>query len=178
MYSDRSLVLCAPTGSGKTAVFEMAIVRLLTVLDKACINSCKIVYSKWLLNLNYKCSNGQFLVAPNKTIIGNVSYFKHIYHSLDHNCLCLFVHKILLFIFFVLFLQLWKEIFFRRILVQMKYITFFHVRSFSFVSSPEHKVLRVSYCDRPLSVVRRRASSVVRHPSSVVRRASSVNFFT
>jgi len=38
-------------------------------------------------------------------------------------------------------------------------------------SSPEHKVLRVSYCDRPLSVVRRR-------PSSVVRRPSSVNFFT
>jgi len=30
-------------------------------------------------------------------------------------------------------------------------------------SSSEHKVLRVSYCDRPLSVV---------------RRASSVNFFT
>jgi len=31
-------------------------------------------------------------------------------------------------------------------------------------SSPEHKVLRVSYCDRPLSVVRRRAPSVVRRP--------------
>jgi len=38
-------------------------------------------------------------------------------------------------------------------------------------SSPEHKVLRVSYCDRPLSVVRHRLSSVV-------RRASCVNFFT
>ena len=34
--------------------------------------------------------------------------------------------------------------------------------SASIFSSPEHKVLRVSYCDRPLSVV---------------RRASSVNFF-
>ena len=33
-----------------------------------------------------------------------------------------------------------------------------------FFSSPEHKVLRVSYCDRPLSVI--------------VRRPSSVNFFT
>jgi len=43
--------------------------------------------------------------------------------------------------------------------------------SISIFSSPEHKVLRVSYCDRSLSVVRRRASSVV-------RRASSVNFFT
>jgi len=31
-------------------------------------------------------------------------------------------------------------------------------------SSPEHKVLRVSYCDRSLSVVRRRPSSVVRRP--------------
>ena len=31
-----------------------------------------------------------------------------------------------------------------------------------FFSSPEHKVLRVSYCDRPLSVVRRRPSCVVR----------------
>ena len=34
----------------------------------------------------------------------------------------------------------------------------------SFLSSPEHKVLRLSYCDRSLSVV--------------VRRASCVNFFT
>jgi len=39
-----------------------------------------------------------------------------------------------------------------------------------FFSSPEHKVLRVSYCDRSLSVVRRRASSVVRRASCVVRR--------
>ncbi|XP_074641292.1 putative ATP-dependent DNA helicase HFM1 [Tubulanus polymorphus] len=29
MYTDRSLVVCAPTGSGKTAVFELAIVRLM-----------------------------------------------------------------------------------------------------------------------------------------------------
>jgi len=40
----------------------------------------------------------------------------------------------------------------------------------SVFSSPEHKVLRVSYCDRSLSVVRRRPSSVVRRASSVVRR--------
>jgi len=63
-------------------------------------------------------------------------------------------------------------------------------------SSPEHKVLRVSYCDRSLSVVRRRASCVnfLAHLStkcsgwaiviglcpslSVVRRPSCVNFFT
>jgi len=66
--------------------------------------------------------------------------------------------------------------------IQMiKYFFFLHSRLFWHVqlfSSPEHKVLRVSYCDRPLSVVRRRASSVVRRASCVVRRASSVNFFT
>jgi len=70
-------------------------------------------------------------------------------------------------------------------------------------SSPEHKVLMVSYCDRALSVVVRRPSSVVRklfsspehkvlrvsycdrplsvvrrRASCVVRRASCVNFFT
>jgi len=37
-----------------------------------------------------------------------------------------------------------------------------HFASFIFISSPEHKVLMVSYCDRALSVVRRRPSSVVR----------------
>ena len=42
--------------------------------------------------------------------------------------------------------------------------------SYLFFSSPEHFVFRVSYCDRPLSVVRRR-------PSCVVRRASSVFLF-
>jgi len=33
---------------------------------------------------------------------------------------------------------------------------------FHIFSSPEHEVLMVSYCDRPLSVVRRRAACVVR----------------
>ena len=42
---------------------------------------------------------------------------------------------------------------------------------YTYFSSLEHKVLRVSYCDRSLSVVRRR-------PLCVVRRASCVNFFT
>ena len=45
-------------------------------------------------------------------------------------------------------------------------------------SSPEHKVLRVSYCDRPLLVVRRRASSVVRRPSCVVRKLFYLNIFS
>ncbi|WAR27311.1 HFM1-like protein, partial [Mya arenaria] len=44
MYSDRSLVLCSPTGSGKTAVFEMAIVRLLSGQNNTYISSYKIVY--------------------------------------------------------------------------------------------------------------------------------------
>ena len=37
----------------------------------------------------------------------------------------------------------------------------------SVFSSPEHKVLKVSYCDHPVSGVRRQ-SSVVRRPSCVV----------
>ena len=51
------------------------------------------------------------------------------------------------------------------------YITF-HFREHIWIhfSTPEHKVLRVSYCERPLSVVRRRVASVV-------RRATCVNFF-
>jgi len=48
-----------------------------------------------------------------------------------------------------------------------------------FFSSPEHKVLRVSYCDRPLSVVvRRRPSCVVRFPSCVVRKLFYLNIFS
>jgi len=45
---------------------------------------------------------------------------------------------------------------------------------FTVFSSPEHKVLRVSYCDRSLSVVRRRPSCVVRCASCGVRRPSCV----
>jgi len=45
-------------------------------------------------------------------------------------------------------------------------------------SSPEHKVLMVSYCDQALSVVRRRPSCVVRRPSSVVRKLFYLNIFS
>ena len=49
----------------------------------------------------------------------------------------------------------------------------------SFVfSSPEHEVLMVSYCGQWLSVVRRRASSVVRRQSSVVLRPSTFDVYT
>jgi len=37
---------------------------------------------------------------------------------------------------------------------------------YTFFSSPEHEVLMVSYCGQWLSVVRRRATSVVRRPST------------
>ena len=52
MYTDKSLVLCSPTGSGKTAVFEMAIVRLMT-RSSSLNSSVKIVYSR----LNYDISS-------------------------------------------------------------------------------------------------------------------------
>ncbi|CAK1580092.1 unnamed protein product [Parnassius mnemosyne] len=45
LYSDKSMVVCAPTGSGKTVVFEMAIVQLLMEMDSnACHEDFKIIY--------------------------------------------------------------------------------------------------------------------------------------
>ncbi|CAH0585842.1 unnamed protein product [Chrysodeixis includens] len=45
IYSDKSIVVCAPTGSGKTVVFEMAIVQLLMELeDKQYDEDFKIIY--------------------------------------------------------------------------------------------------------------------------------------
>jgi ATP-dependent DNA helicase HFM1/MER3 len=41
LYSDLNMVVSAPTGSGKTGIMEMAIVRLLN--EKGCDNA-KIVY--------------------------------------------------------------------------------------------------------------------------------------
>lgn len=43
VYSDNALVTSAPTGSGKTVIFELAIVRLLLQLGEAIV-SAKIVY--------------------------------------------------------------------------------------------------------------------------------------
>lgn len=46
--SDKSIVVCAPTGSGKTVIFEMAIVQLLMELeDKNYTDDFKIIYSKY-----------------------------------------------------------------------------------------------------------------------------------
>ena len=43
MYSDSHLVTSAPTGSGKTVIFELAIVRVLMQMSDS-IHSLKIVY--------------------------------------------------------------------------------------------------------------------------------------
>ena len=40
--------MCAPTGAGKTVVFELAITRLLIAMGQAAFDS-KIVYSKYSL---------------------------------------------------------------------------------------------------------------------------------
>ena len=47
MYTDRPLVVCAPTGSGKTVIFELAIIRLLMNSGQG-TSKAKVVYSKCL----------------------------------------------------------------------------------------------------------------------------------
>ncbi|XP_022085821.1 probable ATP-dependent DNA helicase HFM1 [Acanthaster planci] len=43
LYTDKHMVVCAPTGSGKTAVFELAIVHLLMAMKSSAVKA-KIVY--------------------------------------------------------------------------------------------------------------------------------------
>ena len=45
MYTDKPMVVCAPTGSGKTVIFELAIIRQLMNSGKGPSNA-KVVYSK------------------------------------------------------------------------------------------------------------------------------------
>lgn len=45
LYTDTPLVVSAPTGSGKTAIFEMAIVRLLMQIGET-VALTKIVYGE------------------------------------------------------------------------------------------------------------------------------------
>jgi len=49
LYSDNPLVVCAPTGSGKTVIFELAIVRLMMKAEERGVKKKempKVVYSK------------------------------------------------------------------------------------------------------------------------------------
>ncbi len=46
LYTDAPVVMCAPTGSGKTAIFELAIIRLIMKKNGKLPTSHKIVYSK------------------------------------------------------------------------------------------------------------------------------------
>ena len=48
IYTDRPMVLCAPTGSGKTVVFELAIIRQL-MNSGGEPSQAKVVYSKLAL---------------------------------------------------------------------------------------------------------------------------------
>ncbi|RMX38482.1 hypothetical protein pdam_00016775, partial [Pocillopora damicornis] len=43
MYTDRPLVVCAPTGSGKTVIFELAVIRLLMSCEGG-LSTAKVVY--------------------------------------------------------------------------------------------------------------------------------------
>ena len=43
LYTDASVVVSAPTGSGKTTVFELAILRLLMQLGEA-VHAAKVIY--------------------------------------------------------------------------------------------------------------------------------------
>ena len=47
MYTDRPLVVCAPTGSGKTVIFELSIIRLLMNSGQG-TSKAKVVYGKCL----------------------------------------------------------------------------------------------------------------------------------
>jgi len=47
MYTDSPMVVSAPTGSGKTVLFELAIVRLLMQIGEQ-MSSAKIVYGMTL----------------------------------------------------------------------------------------------------------------------------------
>ena len=54
LYSDTGLVVSAPTGSGKTAVFELAIMKLLSNLQLDTPANFKIIYSEYFYIFYFK----------------------------------------------------------------------------------------------------------------------------
>ncbi|XP_070567213.1 probable ATP-dependent DNA helicase HFM1 [Ptychodera flava] len=65
LYSDRPMVLCAPTGSGKTVIFELAIVRLLLQSGTYSMNQVKIVYMAPIKALcSERCDDWQQKFGP------------------------------------------------------------------------------------------------------------------
>lgn len=48
LYTDKPLVVCAPTGSGKTVIFELAIVHLLLEYGQQATHQYKVVYCKFI----------------------------------------------------------------------------------------------------------------------------------
>ncbi len=47
LYSDKAIVLSAPTGSGKTVMFELAIIRILIQQQSRPSSHYKVVYSEY-----------------------------------------------------------------------------------------------------------------------------------
>lgn len=73
MYTDNSLVISAPTGSGKTVIFELAVVRLL--MQRVDISTGKIIYGQQhgesqthSMCMYMTCVSVMFAVAPIKAL--------------------------------------------------------------------------------------------------------------
>lgn len=76
LFLDNSVVVSGPTGSGKTAIFELAVVRLLIQYENLDVSqNIKIVYSKFLCIVQYSfyifCLHiNLFLVFIGRLIVG------------------------------------------------------------------------------------------------------------
>lgn len=72
LYTSKNFVACAPTGSGKTVLFELAIIRLLMETTEPWRN-VKAVYSK-ALQLQYLVSFSKALGKITKTLRADSCY--------------------------------------------------------------------------------------------------------
>lgn len=50
IFDDIPMVISSPTGSGKTAVLELTIIRLLMLMDQGIIKRIRVIYGKHYLN--------------------------------------------------------------------------------------------------------------------------------